>query len=95
MQKVSSRFNHLTFFSHIFLETFDNFINVGHEIHCDIAPQALEPDAWVATVAWIGGLDAKPDIEAINWHHQLNRNAQRGKIFFPSNCNGSVLDSVI
>ena len=22
-------------------ETFDNFINVGHEIHCDIAPQAL------------------------------------------------------
>ena len=63
-------------------ETFDNFINVGHEIHCDIAPQALEPDAWVATVAWIGGLDAKPDIEAINWHHQLNRNAQRGKIFF-------------
>jgi len=61
-------------------ETFDNFINVGHEIHCDIAPQALEPDAWVATVAWIGGLDAKPDIEAINWHHQLNRNAQRGKI---------------
>jgi hypothetical protein len=80
-------------------ETFDNFINVGHEIHCDIAPQALEPDAWVATVAWIGGLDAKPDIEAINWHHQLNRNAQRGKIlsynFFPSNCNGSVLDSDI
>ena len=61
-------------------ETFDNFINVGHEIHCDIAPQALEPDAWVATVAWIGGLDAKPDIEAINWHHQLNRNAQRGKV---------------
>ena len=31
-------------------------------------------------MAWIGGLNAKPDIEAIHWHHQLNRNAQRGKI---------------
>lgn len=62
-------------------ETFDNFINVGHEIHCDIAPQAgNEPDAWVATVAWIGGIEAKPDVEAIHWHHELNRNAQRGKI---------------
>ena len=63
-------------------ETFDNFINVGNEIHCDIAPQEtkLEPDSWIATVAWIGGLDAKPNIEAIHWHHQLNRNAQRGML---------------
>lgn len=65
-------------------ETFDNFINVGHEIHCDIAPQQAlssnEPESWVATVAWIGGLEAKPNVEAIHWHHELNRNAQRGKI---------------
>ena len=61
-------------------ETFDNFITVGHEIHCDIAPQANEPDSWVATVAWIGGLGFKPDVDAIHWHHELNRNAQRGKI---------------
>ena len=67
-------------------ETFDNFINVGAEIHCDIAPQSQQVNAnqdgsdWVATIAWIGGLPAKPDVEAIHWHHELNRNAQRGKI---------------
>ena len=28
----------------------------------------------------MGGLDSKPNVEALHWHHQLNRSAQRGKI---------------
>ena len=49
-------------------------------MNCDIAPQLVDSESWVATVAWVGGLEAKPNVEALHWHHELNRSAQRGKI---------------
>ncbi len=29
---------------------------------------------------WIGGIEAKPDIDALQWHFEKSRQAQRGKI---------------
>ena len=60
-------------------ETFDNYLHLGQQLYCDIAPQQID-DSWVATVAWIGSLETKPNVEALHWHHELNRSAQRGKL---------------
>ena len=60
-------------------ETFDNYLRPGQQLYCDIAPQQAD-DSWVATVAWIGSLETKPNVEALHWHHELNRSAQRGKL---------------
>jgi hypothetical protein len=77
-------------------ESFDNYVGLGHEIHCDIAPQFLSEDQWVATIAWIGGVAAKPDIDALQWHHELNRTAQRGKILlFDSDENVGAVGGLI
>ena len=53
--------------------TFENFVLPGAKIHCDISPQTFDQDSWVATLAWVGGLECKPDIDAVHWHHELNR----------------------
>ena len=55
-------------------QTFEHFLAPGAKLHCDIAlPQMNDQDSWVATLAWLGGLNGKPDINSVHWHHELNR----------------------
>ena len=55
-------------------QTFEHFLAPGAKLHCDIAlPQMNDQDSWVATLAWLGGLNGKPDISSVHWHHELNR----------------------
>ena len=79
-------------------ETFENYLRPGQQLYCDIAPQQAD-DSWVATVAWTGSVETKPNVEALHWHHDLNRSAQRGKLlsldFHPElGANGGLIYNV-